>query len=333
MFELTGIIRGPINPEDVMPIPGSPWVITSGMTGPTAPLGRLYGIDTRDLSCAEIFPWDGDFKADEYYGPFEGALDPAVFEPHGIDVAIGPDGQPRLYVVNHGGKESVEIFRVHLSGPKPRLTWIGSLTLPVGIWGNDLVQSDKGGVIVSSSFDISEGMEKGQLDMAAGLPNGAVAEWAPGEGWTILEGGALNSPNGVALSTDGGWVYLAGWRSKCLRKFSRGTTPVEIHEAPCDVMIDNITWSADGKSILATGVYDTPMETFAEAFWAGDARVRFPTRVWRFDAETLESELIAEYGPDDYGVATTAVEIGDEIWLGCMRFDGVARLTRRALGA
>jgi hypothetical protein len=330
MFDLTGIIRGPINPEDLMPVPGTPWVITSGMTGPTAPWGRLYAIDTRDLSCAEVFPWDAAYEADtDTYGPSEQPLDPAVFEPHGLDVGIGPDGRATLYVVNHGGKESIEIFRVSLDGPWPRLVWVGSLTLPPGIWGNDVVHSDKAGVLVSSSFDISEGMEKGQLDMAAGLPNGAVAEWAPGEGWTILEGGALNSPNGIALSDDGNWVYLAGWRSKCLRKFSRGASPVEIHDVPCDVMIDNITWSADRKSILATGAYETSMEAFSVAYFASEPRVRFATKVWRFDAETLESEQIAEYGPDAHGVATTALEVGDEIWIGSMRFDGVARLTRR----
>jgi hypothetical protein len=329
MYELTGIIRGPINPEALMPIPDSPWVITSGMTGPTAPLGRLYGIDTRDQSCVEIFPWDADFVPDEMYGESDGPLDPATFEPHGIDVAIGSDGEARLYVVNNGGEQSVEIFRIDLISSKPRLTWIGSLTLPAGMWGNGVVQSDKGGLIVSSSFDISDGIERGQLDMAAGLPNGVVAEWVPGEGWTILEGGAFNSPNGVVLAADGKWVYVAGWRSKCVRKFSRGRKPVEVYEVPCDIMVDTLMWSADGTSILAAGAYDTSMETFAEAFWTGGARVRFPTRIWRFNAETLDSELLAEYGPDDYGVATTAVEVGDEIWLGSMRFDGVARLTRR----
>jgi hypothetical protein len=329
MYTMVGIIRGPINPEDLAPVPGTDWVITSGMTGPCAPLGRLYSIDTRDHSCSEIFPWDADFEPDDRYDATATTLDPAVFEPHGIDVGIGPDGEMTLYVVNHGGKESVEVFHVHTDGPRPRLTWIGSLTLPHGCWGNDLVHSDKGGVIVSSSFDVSEGMEKGQADMAAGLPNGAVAEWAPGNGWTLLAGGALNSPNGVAVSDDGAWVYLAGWRSKCLRKFSRGTSDVQIRDAPCDVMIDNITWSADRKWILATGAYDTPMDEFAEAFWGDASRVRLPSKVWRFNAETLESEQLAEYGPSEFGVATTALEVGDELWLGSMRFDGVARLARR----
>ena len=42
-----GRVWGPINAEDLALVPDSDWVITSGMTGPGAPQGRLYAIDRR----------------------------------------------------------------------------------------------------------------------------------------------------------------------------------------------------------------------------------------------------------------------------------------------
>ena len=42
--QLAGYISGPVNAEDLVVAPGGEWVLTSGMTGPTAPLGRLYAV-------------------------------------------------------------------------------------------------------------------------------------------------------------------------------------------------------------------------------------------------------------------------------------------------
>lgn len=327
MHRLTGIIRGPINAEDLEPIPGTTWVLTSGMMGPTATRGHLYAVDRETHSCRQVFPYDADLALDEQtYGHSE--LDIAEFEPHGLDVAVGPDGRIVAYVVNHGGRESVEVFDVDVAGAVPRLTWVGSLTLPSGLWGNDVAALPGGGFVVSSSFDISESAEAGFAASAAGEPTGTAAEWTPTGGWKHLVGSEINSANGVAVSADGAWVYIAGWASKCLRKFPRTPGAGEPVEVPCDVMIDNITWSEDGRSLLATGAYDTSVADFATEFYGTSPFVRCPTKVWRFDAETLEAELVAEYGIDEFTVATTAVEVGDEIWLGSMRAEGIGRLAR-----
>ena len=37
--QLAGYISGPVNAEDLAVAPGGEWVLTSGMTGPTAPSG------------------------------------------------------------------------------------------------------------------------------------------------------------------------------------------------------------------------------------------------------------------------------------------------------
>ena len=55
--QLAGYIAGPVNAEDLAVAPGGEWVLTSGMTGPTEPLGRLYAIRVEDGACSEIFPY------------------------------------------------------------------------------------------------------------------------------------------------------------------------------------------------------------------------------------------------------------------------------------
>lgn len=202
-YKISGIVRGPINAEDLMPIPGTDWIIACGHVGPTVRCGRLYVVNTKDRSCTELFPYNVTIDVDEkIYGLTDG-LDLTALRPHGLDVGAGPDDQPTLYVVNHGGKESVEVFKIDLRGSYPSLTWTGSVTLPAGLWGNDVACLEGGGFVVSSSFDIGEGMQTAFARMRAGEPSGSVAEWSPSIGWKILAGGYLNSANGVAVSSDG----------------------------------------------------------------------------------------------------------------------------------
>ena len=62
--QLAGYISGPVNAEDLAVAPGGEWVLTSGMTGPTAPLGRLYAVSVADGACNEIFPYRGTSALD-----------------------------------------------------------------------------------------------------------------------------------------------------------------------------------------------------------------------------------------------------------------------------
>ena len=43
------------------------------------------------------------------------------------------------------------------------------------------------------------------------------------------------------------------------------------------------------------------------------------------DPETLATEQLIDYGPDTFGAATTALQVGREIWVGTARDQGLAR--------
>ena len=181
--------------------------------------------------------------------------DPTILEPHGLDIAIRPDGVPELYLVNHGDRESIEIFEIRVGGLRPSLAWIGSVTMPEFTFGNDVAATPEGGFAVTSSSDTEGGFERSVARMAAGDETGKVVEWSPTNGWRTVPGSQISSANGVAVSADGAWLYVAGWRSRCIKKVSRGDGPVESHVVATDMMVDNLTWTSDGH-LLAAGTIE-----------------------------------------------------------------------------
>jgi hypothetical protein len=61
-------------------------------------------------------------------------LDPALFNARGLSLSRLAGDRWRLLVVNHGGRESIEVFDVDLAPARPRLVWRGCLPMPAGQW-------------------------------------------------------------------------------------------------------------------------------------------------------------------------------------------------------
>ena len=321
--QLAGYISGPVNAEDLALAPGGEWVLTSGMTGPTAPLGRLYAVSVSNGACNEIFPYRATAVLDTERFIQQPDLNPLKFRPHGIDVGLSPDGRAELYVVNHGGYESVEVFEVDLDESRPALKWVGGVRLPGSAVGNDVAAVDDG-FVVSTTGDF-EGLTEVSVEEAmAGADTGGVLEWSPVRGWLALPGTAINTANGVAVSPDGEWVYIGGWNSRCIRKVRRGGAEPESVTASVDIMVDNLTWSVSGR-LLAAGTYGTSMRDFLAGHLGPNPRLGIPSRVIGVDPETLATERLIDYGPDTFGAATTALQVGREIWVGTARDQGLAR--------
>jgi DNA-binding beta-propeller fold protein YncE len=196
--------------------------------------------------------------------------------------------------------------------------------MPAGTWGNDVAALPGGGFLVSSTTDISDGLEKGMARMGAGEETGCVVEWTPEQGWSVLPGSAINSANGVAVTPDGGTVYVAGWRSRCVRRITRGPGGPETSEVAVDIMVDNLTWTPDG-ALLAAGATEATMEDFATAYFGPAPQVAFDSRILRIDASTLAVEAVAEQADPSVGVATTALQVGSELWVGAARDQGLQR--------
>ena len=146
--------------------------------------------------------------------------------------------------------------------------------------------------------------------MQAGEKNGELWEWHTGSGWKIVPGSEASGANGIEISKDGKWFYVAAWGSQSFFRLSRGQTPPKRDEVKLGFRVDNIRWAADG-SILAAGQGGTaPTQT---------------SNVVKVNPETLAvRDVIREPSNPTFGAGTVAVEVGSQIWVGSFRGDRIA---------
>ncbi|MGE0067062.1 MAG: hypothetical protein AB7T48_06875 [Solirubrobacterales bacterium] len=329
-------IQGLSNPEDFALIPETDWVITSSLAGGTRPEVRPVFVNIRSQEVVEAFP-NCHFELDEAtYGPIEPPENPLF---HGLHVRQESDGSATVYQVNHQGgadaekgRESIEVFSVTVVNDRPRLAWVGAVELPDWGWGNDVCALPTGGFAVANfAFGGAKNFAPDQRRafeavadwVVSGRPTGNVIEWTDQEtGWLIAPGTDLNTPNGIEVSADGRYFYVGLWAAEVVARIERmaGDTP-ERRTIETGLLTDNLTWSDDGK-ILATGQRTTAHQVL-EDFLEEGVDHGYPYHVLEIDPELSGSTQLVN--DDSAGMlATTAAEIGGDIWVGTSRGDGIA---------
>jgi hypothetical protein len=129
----TGVhfITDVMNVEDFAPIDGTNWVIGSSLSlfGPN-PKGPLYVFNTRTATASPIGPRHIAVRWDKTrYGACPSIPDIAKLVTHGLGIVPSKGKVRTLYVANHGGRESVEVFAIDLKGKGPTWTWIGCVSM------------------------------------------------------------------------------------------------------------------------------------------------------------------------------------------------------------
>jgi hypothetical protein len=304
-------ICGLVGPEDLVPVPGSDWVIASGDAAP----GAITLIDVRRKTTTPLYPAANlpqrlDTKT---YDSCPGPIDPAEkdkFRAHGLALRPGRNGRHTLYVVHHGNRESIEVFEFDARAKAPALTWVGCAVAPDPIGLNSVVALPEGG-FASTNF-LPRNAARGIASIQAGVNNGELWEWHTGAGWKIVPGSATSGANGIEISKDGKWFYMGGWGNQTFIRFSRGQTPVKRDEVPVGFRLDNLRWAPDG-SLLAAG-QEVP------------AQGTGTSRVSKIDPNTLKVREVVRYPYNDvFSLSTGAIQVGKEIWVGSVRGDKIAR--------
>ncbi|MFT7470569.1 MAG: hypothetical protein ACI8XU_000459 [Kiritimatiellia bacterium] len=294
----TQFICGPVSPEDLLSIAGTPWVIVSSM----ADEGYISVAHSENYSSTVIYPsaavsieHDSETYADCPNPPG------SQFRPHGLSLRAGSGDSHTLYVVAHGERESVEVFDLNSAAAVPKLTWVGCVVAPAGVSLNSVTALPDGG-FVATNFNIAAGN---------------LWEWHNTNGWIEVPGSQMPGPNGLVVSPDGRWFYIGGWAEKSLVRLSRGQTPVIRESVEVGFHVDNVRWTADG-SLLAAGQYSQTMAAVGGCLTgAGCAGVS--TRVARIDPATLTAQQVLDYPSDDVLIlGTVAIEVGEEIWVGAI---------------
>lgn len=320
-------ICGVLNAEDILRIGETDWVLVSGMAAdmPGNPLtnGRLHLVNSQDRSWKELFPGSSPQMAHDttLYPECPGPLDISNFSVHGITLQNYPAGssQYRLYITSHGAREAIETFLVDVTA-EPSVTWTGCIPLPATTWANSVVILQDGGFMATKFMDpTGSGFEA----IRAKEVNGHVLEWHPGGEIAVIAGTELSGPNGIVVSDDERYVYVAVFGGNTLARFDLSTQPAEKVEVELGVVPDNVRWTHEGK------LYTAGTNTVDGCFDDAGSPCGPGWSVWEIDPDTMQSRRVTGVGAGAaMPMVSTALLVGDEVWVGTPFGDKVGILPR-----
>jgi hypothetical protein len=231
----------------------------------------------------------------------------------------------RLYVVNHGGRESIEVFEVDTREDQPRLSWIGCVLMPNAIAANSVATYSDGTILASVLTHPGTTI----TDFVRGRITGAVYEWRPdARSFELLKGTELPGNNGLETSPDDGGFYVVafGWRSVVAFSRADASKPLWRAQAP-GFMPDNIHWM-DGRLVLAGMQFDEPacggLRKIVDGK-ADDMRCHRGYTVAQLDPATKEFSVLAYDAPDPVFNGVSAAWVVDAyLWLASYQSDRIA---------
>ncbi len=310
------LICGLKNAEDLERIEGTPWIIASSVGGPD-----LYRLDVRDGSRVDIeIDWSARSRARQFvHDTCAGPPGPGAFVGHGIAVRQGR--RPRLYAVNHA-RRTIEIFDIDRSNAN--LTWRSCVVTPADMSANGIAPLPRGAIAATKYATPGKDFTAG---MAAGAPTGDVRIWQPGRGWSKITGSEASVANGIAASPDGKrlFVTVTGTREVWRIDLS-GANPLAIVRGRLDFSPDNLRWTGSGT--LLTAGFNGSAADAAACFARTGCTLDYS--VAEIDPQTLRAQLIAKCpGTAEFGNASAALEVGDNIWVGTFRGHAIAKVSKR----
>jgi hypothetical protein len=238
---------------------------------------------------------------------------------HGSSLARRSNGVWELYVVNHGGRESIEMFELKPADAGWTLIWHGCV---VGAHDyNDVAILPDGGFFAT----YPTGLLAPENSAAAfsGAVSGYVVRWTPGKGESEIKGTRLPYPNGVAASPDGRYMYMNAFTAREVHKFDMKEDR-ELGSVKVDFLPDNLTWTKEGR-LLAAGVKgalgDCP---------AGSGRPCIQSfGVAEIDPETMQARKLFDSSTAKEPISTgvsVALEVGDSLYLGAFLGDRLVKI-------
>jgi len=307
------ILCGTNSPVDFERTPDGRFLIVSKM-------GRdeNKGLDLFDLAARTFAPMSLSAEKKPDWG--EDACTESIggrIQPHGLSLSKRTSGVWQLYVVNHGVRESMEMYELLPDGAKWKLAWRGCV--PAGKPYNDVASLPDGSFVATRP----QALQKEGQNPFAGGPSGNVAVWTKEKGERVLPGSEYAYPNGIVVSENGRYAYISGWISRDLHKYDLKAEK-EIAKCELPFMPDNLTWKRDGK-ILAAGVKgvsgNCPKDSqhpCIQGFMVAEV-----------DPETLEHRVLYDNnGKALINGVSVAIDAGDAFYVGSFQGDRVVKVPR-----
>ena len=291
-------------PEDILTVGSTGLLLASGHRAP----GHLYLIDPAKRTQSELihsaaFAQQHDKHA---YPDCPGPLNLQAFDTHGLSLAETSPRHFSLYTTSHGAREAIEIYDLDLRGAAPKLTWKGCVPLQQDGYFNSVARLADGGFVTTRMRDQN-------FTNAAGAPagiTGRLFEWHPGGQLQPLPGTEMSLPNGIDVSKDERYVFVAAMGTQEVVRFDRRATPMAKRAVSLPIRPDNVHWASDGKLLTAGPNYVAPSVCSGAGCATGWS-------VLEIDPETL---AFSRLGGADQTAAmqrvSSAMRVGNEIWVG-----------------
>jgi len=305
------IICGTHSPEDLELTPDGKYLIVSQFVNGRGGTGA--GLVLFDLTKKSFSKLPVKDEPNKSWGDpaCPGPVD-EVLVPHGISLA-----KDRLYAVNHGGRQSIEMYELKKTAGNWGLIWHGCVVAKQEF--NDLAVTSDGGFIATHPTALSGG---GNGNLLSGDPSGFVVRWTPGKAEEELPGTRQGYPNGVLVSPDGRYMYFNAWTARQVHKYDLKEGK-DVAVLKLDFMPDNLTWAKKGH-ILAAGVKgargDCPAGSGVPCIQGFEVAEIDPAS-WK--AKTVfDSQGTGNIIP---GVSV-ALQVGNSIFIGAFQGDRLVRI-------
>ncbi|MFO7286316.1 MAG: SMP-30/gluconolactonase/LRE family protein [Gammaproteobacteria bacterium] len=310
-------VCGVANAEDIVAVGDTGWLVASRLTplGGTVGAGGLYLIDVQARTVRDLFPGDSPtLRHDQAMFPSCPGLDLEAFDTHGLAIREREPGVYRLYATSHGAVEAIQAFELDVRGTEPQVAWVGCVPLPEGIWANSVAILSDGGFVTTKFVDDPANPE-GFPKILAGEINGEVYEWRPGGEVRAIPGTELSGANGIELSPDERFMYVAAFGGREVVRYDLSTSPPTKVSVSLDVNPDNLRWAPDGTLLTVGGNLAA-----GQGGWT----------VYRIDVDAMQATSIGGAdGSAKLQGASTALEVDGEIWIGTYNGDRVGIMPSR----
>ena len=318
------------NPEDMVALPDGRHVIVSeygGLNGEKSGTLSLLDLETETRQLL----YNGD--SIQGAGPW-GASDCLAapgkeFSPHGIHLSHRANGQMQLLAVQHGGRESVEMFEVTKSTDSWNLTWQGCVIPPDGSTLNDIVATPEGGFLTTHMMTRRDNalgkFYEFMKSSMFGVESSHVLAWQPNEGFNQLTSSKGVMANGLEIAPDGETIFVNYSLNGEVRRINRHSDKVEASNQSLPPL-DNVTWTPDGQLLVAGALADMMDMMACTNPETGNCPGAFA--IIAVDPQTLESETIYEGGPNTpSGAGTVGLRVSDgSLLIGTFAGDRIVRV-------
>jgi hypothetical protein len=240
----------------------------------------------------------------------------AMLAPHGTSLVRRSNGRWQLFVVNHGGRESIEMYELKQTGGNWGLVWHGCVVSQQAY--NDVAALADGGFVATHPTAIST---QGAPNPATAI-SGYVSRWAPGRGESELPGTRSAYPNGVTATADGRTMYYAVWRASEVHKYDLRENK-ETGMVKLSFMPDNLTWTRKNQ-VLAAGIKGVGGECDGAPCIQGFG-------VAAIDPAKMTAKTVFDSAgkPATISGVSVALQMGDAVYVGAFQGDRLVKIQWR----